>query len=187
MDIASTPQLMSHPLWWISTKFANLPAPVQGGIISAFMSTSIAFLIFLLGYIYSSRPILVFSRRPDALWRIQNIGRGGAFDIRLEDRGTNGANHFSIYPIADRERVELGELTYGDELTVYYSTRSGKRKYCTKCKRWAQTFDKPRVRKFPDWNDMVDESRLKRPANSSGALVDAMKRVVKAENKTREQ
>jgi hypothetical protein len=182
MDLASAPLLISNPLWWISTKFTNLPAPVQGGIVSALISTTIAFVIFLLGYIYSSRPILVFSRRPDWFWRIQNLGRGGAFDIRLEDKGPNGAaNHFRIYPIAEKERIELGELTYGDELRVYYSTRSGKRKYCTRCKGWIQTFDKPGVRAFPDWNDMVDEARLKRVTKTSEqALADAISKALKA-------
>jgi hypothetical protein len=35
-----------HPYWFIVLKFTGLPAPVQGGIMSALISTSIAFLVF---------------------------------------------------------------------------------------------------------------------------------------------
>src|ERR1035438_1267573 len=106
---------MYHPLWFISQHFTELPAPVQGGILSALISTSIALVIFVLGYIHASRPILVFVRRPDGLWKIQNIGRGAAFDIRFEDKSRDGkTKRFRIYPIAEKERIELSSLDYGD-------------------------------------------------------------------------
>src|SRR5258707_11631101 len=125
-----TPIWYLHPLSFIFFKFTSLPAPVQGGIASALISTSIAFLVFLLGYIYSSRPILVFIRRPNDLWKIHNIGRGAAFDIRFEDCSLKSGEvkQFHLYPIAEKERIELGMLWYGDQLTVYYATRSGKRR-----------------------------------------------------------
>src|SRR6266436_7567812 len=124
------PMLLGHPLWFIFLKFTALPGPVQGGIISALISTSISIVVFLLGYIHSSRPVLVFVRRPDSLWRLYNIGRGAAFDIRFEDKGADDkAKHIRIYPIAEKERIDLSPLDYGYELTVYYSTRSGRRRY----------------------------------------------------------
>jgi|HubBroStandDraft_6_1064221.scaffolds.fasta_scaffold203333_2 hypothetical protein len=171
---------MIHPLLFISQHFTALPAPVQGGIVSALMSTSIAFVIFVLGYIHTSRPILVFVGRPDGLWKIQNIGRGAAFDVRFEDRSADGkAKRLHIYPIAKKERIELSALDYGDTLTVYYGTRSGWRRYCTTCRNWEHKFVRLWFRKFPKWPDMTDESRLRRPPTTTEkVLADAITSVM---------
>jgi hypothetical protein len=148
----------------IYEKFTALPAPVQGGILSALISTSIAIVVFMLGYIHATRPILVFVRRPDNYWRIYNIGRGAAFDIRFEDRGDQDEDfkRVRIYPIADKEKVELGPLDYGRVLTLYYSTRSGWRCYKTTCKGWVHTFENLWLRRVPDWGVIPDETRLTR-------------------------
>jgi hypothetical protein len=152
---------IAHPLWFIYARFTGLPAPVQGGIVSALISTSIAVLVFLLGYVHTTRPILVFVRRPDNFWRVVNIGRGAAFDIRFEDRG-DGDGKFKrvrIYPIAEKETVELGPLDFGGELTLCYATRSGFRRYKTTCKDWVHHFE--RLWRFPDWGKLLpDETRL---------------------------
>jgi hypothetical protein len=91
--------------------------------------------LFFRRYIHTTRPILVFVRRPDNYWRIYNIGRGPAFDVRFEDRGKreDQVKPLRIYPIAEKDKVELGPLDYGLELTAYYATRSGWRRYKTLC------------------------------------------------------
>ena len=155
--------LLDHPLWFVYLKFTGLPAPVQGGILSALISTSIAILVFTLGYVHTTRPILVFVRRPDNFWRIFNIGKGAAFDIRFEDRLGDKYKRVRIYPIAEKETVELGPLDHGGKLTLYYATRSGKRRYETYCHNWDHHFRRLRWReKFPDWGNIPDETRLTR-------------------------
>jgi len=159
------PTLCDHPLWFISLKFTGLPGPVQAALITI----SISALVFVLGYIHATRPILVFIRRPDDRWRIANIGRGAAFDIRFEDRAFDGSKfkRNRLYPIADKEVISLGDLNYGDQLTVYYATRSGLRRYKTVCREWVHSFEKLWFAKLPAWEEMADETRLvKREVNA---------------------
>jgi hypothetical protein len=152
-----------HPIWFIELKFMALPAPVQGGIASALISTLIAILVFVLGYVHTTRPILVFVRRPDNFWRIFNIGKGAAFDVRFEDREGDKFNRLRFYPIADKETVALGPLDHGGTLTLYYATRSGRRRYETTCEDWQHRIRKlGLLEKFPDWGTIPDETRLAR-------------------------
>ena len=64
-------------LWW-----TILPPPVQAAIISA----TVALAVSMLTYVHTSRPILVFIRRPTDHWRIHNAwvkGSRSMFALRI--------------------------------------------------------------------------------------------------------
>jgi hypothetical protein len=139
---------------------SDLPVQLQAVLISAFVSSLLAWLI----HMKATRPILVFIRRPDTMWRIKNIGKGSAFNIYFRQLNSQ-LEHLDhiLYPIADGEDVPLGNLKYGEVLEVYFSDWGGKRKYKTTCKLWVNDTE----RLWFGWafsipKDAPDETRLDR-------------------------
>jgi hypothetical protein len=140
-----------------------LPVQIQAALIAAI----VAVLIQLYNYIRTTKPLLVFIRRPTRIWRIKNIGHGAAFNVYFRDIGGEGDKQdYRIYPVADGEEVQLTGLKLGDVLEVYFTDWTGWRKYRTTCKKWDN--DVERIwfgwRKVErDFSNATDESRLYPP------------------------
>ena len=81
-----------------------LPVQIQAALIAAI----VAVLIQLYNYIRTTKPLLVFIRRPTRIWRIKNIGHGAAFNVYFRDIGGEGDKQdYRIYPVADGKRSNL--------------------------------------------------------------------------------
>jgi hypothetical protein len=129
-------------------------------VISAVVSATVAWITHLRATV----PTLVFMRRPDWNWKIRNVGRGTAYDIQFEDRKSDGKyKRYFLDPIGPGDEAPLGELSHGDQFTLYYSGASTWQNYKTSCRGCRNKVRKVKLW-LPTWKDCEDETR----ARSSG-------------------
>jgi hypothetical protein len=76
------------------------------------------------------------------------------------NRQSGKYQRYLIYPVGPNEKVDLGDLSHGDLLTLAYRGRSGWFNYQTTCEGWKNRIKW--VRKPPSWPDCEDETRLTR-------------------------
>jgi len=148
--------------WWqeLVGWYQRQAPPIQAALVSGTISIIFGSVIAWITHLRSTRPILVFMRRPNWHWKIRNVGTGTAFNIQFEDKHKDGKyNRYLLYPIGPNDEAPLGDLSYGDEFTLYYSGRSSVwPHYRTVCKGWMN-----RIRQVlwrPRWKDCTDETRL---------------------------
>lgn len=101
-------------------------------------------------------PVLVFVRRSEKIWQIQNVGQGPAISVKIGDKDKNDEwKHVILfYPIAAGASIDLPWLPYGMELGAVYTDVKGNT-YSSLCSRNInQIFEH---NEFPDWKASITE------------------------------
>lgn len=104
-------------------------------------------------------PILVFSRRTNGNWQIENVGNGPAINVVIAD-GTKTRDWVSIvrcFPIAAGAKVELTWLVSAYELAAVYFDSEGE-VFTSKCCSNENSICKGN--KYPAWDPTIDQGYL---------------------------
>lgn len=98
--------------------------------IIAIISTAISLLAVVVSFYTfhrslkaSSKPVLIFSLRSEALWQLQNVGNGPAVNVLVGEMNVNRdwVNITNCYPLAAGASVPLSWLRHGVELAAVYT------------------------------------------------------------------
>jgi hypothetical protein len=147
-------------LWTLFQRLWSNPSPCVGGILGGLLTGGV---FGYMAHLRNTRPILVFFRRPDSMWRLRNIGRGAAFDVVFTDQDGKGrSSSFILYPMSDGEEKPLGTLKYGEALSVHYQGWFRPWRYTTTCRMWRNKVSISFRR--PSMEGLLDETRLNHPA-----------------------
>jgi hypothetical protein len=127
-------------------------------ILSA-LAVLISYLLFRKAQVANIMPVLVFTRRSEAVWQIENVGRGPALSIAVGDKEEGGKWRWSVrcYPIAAGARIEVPWPSPGDELMTSYKDIKGNA-YSTLCSMSENVFYEDNM--FPDLKPSIDEHSL---------------------------
>jgi len=104
-------------------------------------------------------PVLVFTRRSESRWQIENVGQGPALSITVGDKEQSGQWRWRVrcFPIAAGASIELPWPTAGDQFVASYTNVRGKA-YSTLCSMNENHFFEKN--KFPDLIPTIDEWSL---------------------------
>jgi hypothetical protein len=107
----------------------------------------------------SIMPVLVFSRKSETRWQIQNVGQGPALAIVVGDREKGGKWGYKVnfYPIAAGAEIELPWLNPSDELVASYKDVNGRAYSCV----GGMSEEFYDSNKFPDLIPTTDELILR--------------------------
>lgn len=128
-------------------------------LIISVVAVFISYYLFRKAQIANIMPVLVFTRRSETIWQIENVGRGPALSIAVGDKEDNGNWRWSVrcYPIAAGGSIEVPWPSPGDELITSYKDVKGKA-YSTLCSMNDNEFYEEN--KFPDLKPLIDEFSL---------------------------
>jgi hypothetical protein len=138
-------------------------------ILSA-LAILISCLLFRKTQIANVMPVLVFTRRSESVWQIENVGRGPALSIAVGDKEESGKWRWSVrcHPIAAGATIQVPWPSPGDELMTSYKDVKGKA-YSTLCSMSENVFYQRNM--FPDLKPSIDEHSL-------AAMIERYRRMI---------
>jgi hypothetical protein len=127
-------------------------------IVSA-IAVFITYVLFRRAQIANIMPVLVFTRRSEAVWQIENVGRGPALSVAVGDKEESGKWRWSVrcYPIAAGAAIQVPLPSPGDELMTSYKDIKGNA-HSTLCSMSENVFYEEN--RFPDLKPSIDEYSL---------------------------
>ena len=117
-------------VWNIWQLFSNIPP----AIISAVIGGVVAWLVSNYNYRRNVRPVLIFTKRAQSFWHLENVGSGPAVNVLICDSKTDGKWKFPTryHSLGVRDKAELLSSPSTDSFAVRYSDINGKW-YATTC------------------------------------------------------
>jgi len=150
-------------IWNVWLALKQIPTPLFTTVISA----TVAWLVSLYSYRRNVRPVLVFTKRGQSTWHLENVGSGPAVNVLVSDSGKKGewiaATRY--HSIGVKDRAELFGINYADSLGAKYSDINGKW-YSSICIDSETTIYRKDV--LPKWEAIFTEHDLS--SHRSGAI-----------------
>lgn len=148
--------------FFLSPKFLGIsPWPTE---ILALILSGIAIIISVLTFSRTQKtsmmPVLVFVRRSEKIWQIQNVGKGPAVTVKIADRDhkDNKWNAILFSPIAAGASLNLDTLGTETDFGAVYTDIKGNVYSSLYIKNINEFFEK---NKFPEWKPHSTEWQRK--------------------------
>jgi hypothetical protein len=115
----------------------------------------VAYYSFVRTHKTSIMPVLIFVRRSEKIWQIQNVGKGPAISVKIGDKNRNDEWKAltQFYPIAAGASLDLPWQSYGIELGAVYTDVKGNI-YSSLCSRNINHIFEHN--EFPDWEASIN-------------------------------
>ena len=125
-------------------------------IIVSIIAIVVSYYSFRKSHKVSTMPVLIFSRRSEKIWQIQNVGQGPAVSLTVGYKHDDGkwGSIVRCYPIAAGASIELPWINQAIELGATYTDINGNT-YSSICRSSVNQVYKNN--RFPDWKVGLDE------------------------------
>lgn len=121
---------LDFAIWSIWQLFSKIPPAITSAVIGGV----VAWLVSNYNYRRNIRPVLIFTKRNQSFWHLENVGSGPAINVLVSDAKTDckWKSPTRYHSIGVKDRAQLLPPPSSDSLAVRYSDINH-RWYSTEC------------------------------------------------------